>query len=228
MTVALSPTPVLETERLVLRAPKAADWEAWRDFYMSERSHWFRPVKEPTPEAAWRSFASITGHWVLRGWGMFVMTERGSDQGFGALGPWMPESWPEAEIAPPEAEPQAAPSLGDMPAPDQLPPEGEGIDTAQADKPEISNDPATSPDLPAGRALPQAGDAAPIKPRIFSLQDAPSLPGKPMGGFKSAPGVVVDRLTWMAPVPVPPLGVITGVATCWVTLYVALFTGLGV
>lgn len=99
MTVALSPTPVLETERLVLRAPKAADWAAWRDFYMSERSHWFRPVKEPTPEAAWRSFAAITGHWVLRGWGMFVMTERGSDQGFGALGPWMPESWPEAEIA---------------------------------------------------------------------------------------------------------------------------------
>ncbi|OOY05447.1 divergent polysaccharide deacetylase family protein [Thioclava sp. F28-4] len=110
---------------------------------------------------------------------------------------------PEAGMTPPEAEPQAAPSLGDMPAPDQLPPEGEGIDTAQADKPEISNDPATSPDLPAGRALPQAGDAAPIKPRIFSLQDAPSLPGKPVGGFKSAPGVVVDRLPQVTPSTAP-------------------------
>lgn len=99
MTVTLSDTPVLTTDRLTLRAPRARDWPAWRDFYMSERSHWFRPGETPDPEAAWRSFATIIGHWVLHGWGMFVMTPKDSDCAMGCVGPWKPEGWPEAEIA---------------------------------------------------------------------------------------------------------------------------------
>ena len=99
MTVTLSPTPVLETERLVLRAPQAADWAAWRDFFLTERGQWIRSMSNPTPKDAWRTFAAVTGHWVLRGWGMFVITKRGTDQGVGIVGPWMPEGWPEAEIS---------------------------------------------------------------------------------------------------------------------------------
>ena len=99
MSVTISATPVLTTERLVLRAPQAADWAAWRDFYLSDRSQWIRLTKAPAAEQAWRSFAAVIGHWVLRGWGMFVITKRGSDQGFGVVGPWMPEGWPEAEIS---------------------------------------------------------------------------------------------------------------------------------
>jgi RimJ/RimL family protein N-acetyltransferase len=99
MTVTLSPTPMLETERLVLRAPQGADWAAWRDFYLSDRGQWIRSISNPTPKDAWRTFAAVTGHWVLRGWGMFVITKRGSDQGLGFVGPWMPEGWPEAEIS---------------------------------------------------------------------------------------------------------------------------------
>ncbi|KEP69828.1 GCN5 family acetyltransferase [Thioclava dalianensis] len=99
MTVALTPTPILETERLVLRAPQARDWEAWRDFFLTERGQWIRSMSNPSPKDAWRTFAAVTGHWVLHGCGMFVLTERGSDQGFGAVGPWMPVNWPEAEIS---------------------------------------------------------------------------------------------------------------------------------
>ncbi|AOZ67925.1 GNAT family N-acetyltransferase [Rhodobacter xanthinilyticus] len=99
MTVALSPTPVLETDRLVLRAPAARDWAHWRDFFLSARGQWIRPEGTPTEEAAWRGWAGVIGHWVLRGWGPFVITTQQSDRGLGLVGPWAPINWPEFEIA---------------------------------------------------------------------------------------------------------------------------------
>lgn len=129
-----------------------------------------------------------------------------ADQGNTAVVATDMPALPGAKLTPPKAEPQTTPSLADMPAPDRLPSEGEGIDTARAGRPEISTDPSASPDLPAERALPQGGDAVPTKPRIFSLQDAPSMPGKPASGFKSAPGVVVDRLPQVMPSAPPSLG----------------------
>ena len=52
--ITLSDTPVLTTERLVLRAPQAGDWPVWRDFAASERSVW---VGGPllAPGLAWRA-----------------------------------------------------------------------------------------------------------------------------------------------------------------------------
>lgn len=97
--IALSPTPVLETERLVLRAPAARDWEHWRDFFMSERSRWIRSgAPEPEEALAWRAWAGVIGHWVMRGWGSFVITTHDSDRGLGMTGPWAPINWPEYEI----------------------------------------------------------------------------------------------------------------------------------
>ena len=98
MTVALSPTPVLETDRLVLRAPAARDWAHWRDFFLSARGQWIRPEGTPTEEAAWRGWAGVIGHWVLRGWGSFVFTTHDSDRALGMTGPWAPLNWPENEI----------------------------------------------------------------------------------------------------------------------------------
>lgn len=99
MTVVLCPTPVLETERLVLRAPAARDFDGWRDFFLSERSQWIRgsapAVDEPT---AWRAWAGVIGHWVMRGWGTFVITTQDSDRGLGMTGPWAPVNWPEYEL----------------------------------------------------------------------------------------------------------------------------------
>ena len=99
MTVVLCPTPVIETENLVLRAPAARDFEPWRDFFVSERSKWIRAQgTEPDEVTAWRGWAGVIGHWVMRGWGSFVITTPDSDRALGMTGPWAPLNWPEFEI----------------------------------------------------------------------------------------------------------------------------------
>lgn len=97
--IVLSPTPVLETERLVLRAPAARDWAEWRDFILSDRGRWMRAEPRINEETAWRAWAGLIGHWVLRSWGTFVFTTHDSDRALGTAGPWAPISWPESEIA---------------------------------------------------------------------------------------------------------------------------------
>ncbi len=97
MSVALNTTPVLETERLTLRAPVAADWPIYRDFALSDRARYVRPP-DVDEERAWRMFASMIGHWVLRGWGSFVFTLKGETRPLGMVGPWFPQGWPEREI----------------------------------------------------------------------------------------------------------------------------------
>lgn len=94
---ALADTPVLTTERLTLRAPQAGDWPAWRDFAASERARYILDGNTD-PAFAWRVFGHAVGHWVLRGFGMFVFTLRGDDRPLGKAGPWFPEGWPEREI----------------------------------------------------------------------------------------------------------------------------------
>lgn len=92
----LADTPTLETERLILRAPAQRDFPAWDAFGRSERATF---IGGPfTPRDAWRSFANVVGHWVLRGWGEFVFCVKGSDAALGSAGPWYPEGWPEREI----------------------------------------------------------------------------------------------------------------------------------
>ncbi|KRW96056.1 GNAT family N-acetyltransferase [Paracoccus sp. MKU1] len=95
--IQLADTPLLATERLVLRAPQAGDWPAWRDFATGERARWIGgPMVEPGQ--AWRAFGHIVGHWVLRGFGSFVVTDRDSGAPLGSVGPWFPDGWPEHEL----------------------------------------------------------------------------------------------------------------------------------
>ncbi|WCR11672.1 GNAT family N-acetyltransferase [Paracoccus stylophorae] len=105
--ILLSPTPILTTERLTLRAPKGSDWPAWRAFMASDRLRFVRP-DDFDDAASWRAFGHAIGHWAMRGWGMFVFTARDDDTPLGMAGPWFPEGWPEREIGwslwPPEAE----------------------------------------------------------------------------------------------------------------------------
>lgn len=94
--IALSDTPVLTTERLVLRAPVAADWPVWRDFIMSERAQFTGgPLDEPK---AWRAFGHMIGMWVLRGYGLMVFHPHDDDRALGVAGMWHQIEWPEAEI----------------------------------------------------------------------------------------------------------------------------------
>lgn len=94
MTPALVHTPVIETERLVLRAPRAEDFEPFAAFVASERA---RFVGGPVARGpAWRAFCHLVGHWPLRGFGPFVFEHEGLAIGHG--GAWCPEGWPETEI----------------------------------------------------------------------------------------------------------------------------------
>lgn len=99
MTPVLANTPVLETERLKLRAPHRDDWPTWRAFMASERSQFVRPRNEETTDGkAWRAFGHAIGHWVMRGYGSLVFTLKDNNTALGMTGPWHPEGWPEREL----------------------------------------------------------------------------------------------------------------------------------
>jgi RimJ/RimL family protein N-acetyltransferase len=96
MTVTLSSTPVIETERLILRAPEARDIDAYMAFLTGPRS---ARVGGPVDRrAAWRSFGHMIGHWVMRGYGLFIIERKDTGEAIGFTGPWFPESWPEPEL----------------------------------------------------------------------------------------------------------------------------------
>ena len=59
--------PTLTTDRLILRAPKLADFEHWAAFFASPRSIHERGMMERS--AAWRVWASDVAVWQLRGEG---------------------------------------------------------------------------------------------------------------------------------------------------------------
>ncbi|MGD1924723.1 MAG: GNAT family N-acetyltransferase [Paracoccaceae bacterium] len=87
---------VIETDRLVLRPPKASDKDAYIDFFLSDRATYVGQASNRYQ--AWKTFAMEAGHWFLHGWGPWVVTRKGSDQAIGSVGPWHPEDFPEREL----------------------------------------------------------------------------------------------------------------------------------
>ena len=88
--------PVLETPNLILREPRKADFEVAAAFAASDRA---RFVGGPmTRGEAWRSFASGVGHWVLNGFGMWIVEEKSTGAVVGRIGLLYPEGWPETEL----------------------------------------------------------------------------------------------------------------------------------
>jgi RimJ/RimL family protein N-acetyltransferase len=87
---------MIETANLILRRPVASDWESYRAFTMSPRS---ATLGGPySLGRAWRNFAAEFGHWDIRGFGMFAVTRKGSDEALAMIGPWYPGDWPETEV----------------------------------------------------------------------------------------------------------------------------------
>ena len=95
-TPALTGTPVLDTARLILRAPELRDFDAYGAFMASPRSVL---VGGPlSREMAWRFFGHHVGHWALRGYGTFFMEPKGGGDAIGMVMAWHPEGHPEREI----------------------------------------------------------------------------------------------------------------------------------
>ncbi|MAQ84836.1 GNAT family N-acetyltransferase [Psychromarinibacter halotolerans] len=90
--------PTLETQRLVLRAPRWQDFEAYAAFRGDAERTAF--LGGPfTRNTAFSQMAEIVGHWQLRGFGRFLVADRHTDEPLGIVGPYYPEGWPEPELA---------------------------------------------------------------------------------------------------------------------------------
>ncbi len=88
--------PRLETPRLIMRAPQNDDFEAEAEFYSSEHSHF---VGGPMSAGqAWRTLASMIGHWVMRGFGFWALEAKETRIYLGRVGLWFPYDWPEKEV----------------------------------------------------------------------------------------------------------------------------------
>lgn len=89
--------PTLETERLVLRPPREEDLDGWSELLGDAEAARFIGGQQ-TRSVAWRGMATMTGSWVLKGFGMFSVVEKATGQWIGRVGPWQPEGWPGTEV----------------------------------------------------------------------------------------------------------------------------------
>jgi len=92
-----TPEPRLETDRLILRPPIAADFEPWAAFGADEET--MRHLGGVQPRSvAWRGLCTVTGAWTIRGHSMFSVIEKATGRWVGRLGPWQPADWPGTEV----------------------------------------------------------------------------------------------------------------------------------
>ncbi len=88
--------PEIETERLILRPPRAEDFPFFCQLMQEEGA---RFIGGPlTPPEVWRGVCTLTGAWVISGFSMFSVIEKDTGQWIGRLGPWYPEGWPGTEV----------------------------------------------------------------------------------------------------------------------------------
>src|ERR1700742_4412627 len=92
-----APAPILETERLILRAPAAEDLEPWVAFAADAETMRYLGGAQAR-SVAWRGLCTVLGSWTIRGFGMFSVIEKASGAWIGRLGPWQPEDWPGTEV----------------------------------------------------------------------------------------------------------------------------------
>lgn len=86
----------IETERLILRLPRAADFDRYAELFAHPASsHIGGPLARGD---AWRRFLQMPGAWMVQGFAMFSVVEKSSGRWIGQAGPWYPEGWPGTEV----------------------------------------------------------------------------------------------------------------------------------
>jgi RimJ/RimL family protein N-acetyltransferase len=89
--------PRLATPRLLLREWRESDLEAHAALSADpEVMRYLGGVLE-RPES-WRQMALFSGHWALRGYGIWVIERRADGLVLGRAGLWNPEGWPGLEV----------------------------------------------------------------------------------------------------------------------------------
>jgi RimJ/RimL family protein N-acetyltransferase len=91
--------PQLTTDRLVLRAFRNEDFEAYAQMMADPRVTQYLGDGQPMSRAdAWRQMAMILGHWTLRGFGLWAVENRETGELLGRIGCHQPEGFPAFEI----------------------------------------------------------------------------------------------------------------------------------
>ena len=90
--------PTLETERLVLRAFRESDTDAYAEMLADPEVMRFLGGKPMSRQEAWRNMAMVLGHWHLRGYGFWAVEEKSGGELVGRVGCWRPEGWPGLEV----------------------------------------------------------------------------------------------------------------------------------
>ena len=90
--------PTLETERLVMRAVRGEDLDAWAAIMADPDVARYVAPAPLTRDEAWRSLAASLGHWTLRGYGAWAVVRRADNAMIGRVGMVNPEGWPGLEI----------------------------------------------------------------------------------------------------------------------------------
>ncbi|UMA65012.1 GNAT family N-acetyltransferase [Roseivivax marinus] len=89
--------PTLETARLRLSAPEAQDYPDFKATFASYRARFMGgPLNA---YETWMLYAAEIGHWQIRGFGMWMVHLKDSDETVGMAGGWQPAKWPEREVA---------------------------------------------------------------------------------------------------------------------------------
>ena len=87
----------IETPRLMLRAPTAADLDPLSEMMADEEVARF--IGGVAPRAVvWRSLMAMIGAWHAMGFSMFSVVEKETGRWVGRLGPLKPEGWPGPEV----------------------------------------------------------------------------------------------------------------------------------
>ena len=87
----------LETDRLRLTRWSERYFDRYAKMYADEERAKFIGGRLERPQA-WRLMASMAGHWVLRGFGVWPVVEKSTRNFVGSVGLWYPEGWPELEL----------------------------------------------------------------------------------------------------------------------------------
>lgn len=90
--------PVLETDRLVLRAPTMDDLPAFDAFAAAPDRTRFLGGPSDAVHRGWDALRGMLGHWVLRGFGWWTAEDRATGQPAGRIGVGHHVDWPEPEL----------------------------------------------------------------------------------------------------------------------------------